>query len=157
VSDRWSVRRLVIVCSLAAVLVAAVLVPQFLAEQHRQRVIEFVKNYKGTHNSGASVQDLISIVDVGCACGSSGQVLQSWRAEPGDRVDVWRVTCNVKTPLRTIEIRFYTDMVTVWPGDEEAGRILNEVNAERTSAISTLVMQMYAGDKRTMFVQSAPT
>lgn len=127
-------RRLVIVCSLAvffiAFFIAGALVTQYLPQQNRQRAIEFVKNYKGTHNSVASIQDWISVIDVGCDCSSSGKVSQSWRAEPGDRPNVWRVTSEVKTPVRTMEITFYTDMMTVWPGDENATQILNRLNGE---------------------------
>jgi hypothetical protein len=122
-------RRLLVAGAVVALVLAISLIPYYLTEENRQQAIEFVKRYNGVDGKGASISDFISLTDVGCSCGGAGQVSQSWQAEPGGQPNVWRVTCKVKTALRSIEMTFYTDMVTVWAGDEEAQKIISQVDA----------------------------
>ena len=122
-------RRLVVAIALVAFVVAACLVPYYLTEQDKQRAIEFVKHYNGVDRKGPSISDYISLTDAGCSCGGAGPVSQSWEAEPSGEPSVWRVAGKAKTTLRTAELLFYTDMVTVWAGNEEAERIVGQVNA----------------------------
>jgi hypothetical protein len=121
-------RRLFVASAVIALVVAVSPIGYYLIEQAGQRAIEFVKHYKGVHGKGASISDFVSLTDLGCSCGSGGQISQSWQAEPTGRLSVWRVTVIVKTALRARELTFYTDMMTVWAGDQEAERIIEQVN-----------------------------
>jgi hypothetical protein len=124
-------RKFLIVTALVALVVPAFLIPYYLREQENQSAIEFVKQYRGVHRRGSSISDYISL-SLGCTyCGTAGHVSQSWRAEPTRQPNTWRVTVEAKTVLRTTELTFYTDLATVWPGDDEARRIINEVNAQQ--------------------------
>jgi hypothetical protein len=122
-------RRQLVAIALVAFVVAALLVPYYLTEQGKQRAIEFVKHYNGVDRKGPSISDYVSLTDAGCSCGGAGPVSQSWQAEPSGQPNVWRVVDKAKTTLRTTQFLFYTDTVTVWAGNDEAEKIIGQVNA----------------------------